>query len=123
MAIRETTWRPDTCGCEIVYSWDDAVPANEHAHALERFTVKCAAHAGDDEVNLFAAALEENRRKNLAFDEIKKVIPALSPEFYLWEFDENRVLTISLNGPTNSEKGAVIAALNTRFGSGKIELK
>lgn len=26
MAERTTRWKPDTCGCTVDYSWDDAVP-------------------------------------------------------------------------------------------------
>jgi hypothetical protein len=124
MAIRETTWRPDTCGCEIVYSWDDELPEAVRKHDMSKANRRCAAHASHEDIKVhFDTITEENRRKNIAFEEVKKIIPALTPEFYQWEFDQNRILKIVLNGPTNSEKVAVIDALNTRFGSGKTRVE
>ena len=32
MAIKTTTWSPDTCDCVLHYSWDDEVPQDERVH-------------------------------------------------------------------------------------------
>lgn len=37
-----TTWRPLTCSCEIVYSWDSDVPENNRTH-----TIVSHAHCGE----------------------------------------------------------------------------
>lgn len=34
MALRTTRWKPDTCGCVIVYEWDDALDENARTHVF-----------------------------------------------------------------------------------------
>jgi hypothetical protein len=123
MAIRETTWRPDTCGCEIVYQWDDSVAEAQRTHEVSGITKRCAAHASHDDQNGFTAVIDENKRKNIAFEEVKKIVPALTPEFFKYEFDGNRVLKITLTGPSQAEKAQIAAALNAKFGSGKTKVE
>lgn len=44
MAIKRTTWHPDTCGCVIEYEWDEAAPHQSRVHTGVR-AVPCALHA------------------------------------------------------------------------------
>jgi hypothetical protein len=32
--IKHTEWRPHTCGCVIIYSWDTEVPADKRTHTI-----------------------------------------------------------------------------------------
>lgn len=123
--MKQTIWRPDTCECEIVLTWDDdSVPASESAvHELTRFNRKCSAHSGNDGKEQFDAAIEENRRKNYTFAEVRKVLPSLTPEFYKWSFDNERNLIVKLNGPDDEKKNAIRSLLNARFGPEKVRLE
>lgn len=39
--MKVTVWRPDTCGCTILYTWDETAPADQRVH-----TVVAAINAG-----------------------------------------------------------------------------
>ena len=32
MTVKTTRWSPDTCGCVLEYSWDDALPQEARVH-------------------------------------------------------------------------------------------
>lgn len=64
--LQTTTWRPDTCGCTIQYTWDDAIPGEQRSHRLVRVEKYCPAHAGLDEQSCYEACLFENQCKNQA---------------------------------------------------------
>ena len=123
MAIKETRWQPDTCGCEIIYSWSTEIPENQRKHDVATVVKRCQAHVSHNDQQVFDTVVDENKRKNIAFDEVKKVIPTLTPEFFTYEFDETRALKIILNGPSPSEKAQIHAALNSKLGVGKTEVK
>ncbi len=72
--IRLTTWRPDTCDCEVVYSWDDALPAEERIHTAHAVNKACEAHVGGVE-DIHASVLEENQRKNKTLAAIASSFP------------------------------------------------
>jgi len=121
MALKQTVWKPDTCGCEVVLEWDDTQDNANRTHSLKQFNKRCAAHDKVNELDDFNAMHDENKRKNLAFGEVKKIIPSLTPEFYEWSFDDERVLTIKLNGPSDADKGE-IHSLMQKFGAGKVKV-
>ncbi len=123
MTIKETLWRPDTCGCEIVYAWDSEAAETQRTHTISRVAKRCQAHAVFDDQKIFDAVLDENKRKNIAFEEVKKVIPTLTPEFFTYEFDETRALKITLVGPSPSEKAQIHTALNSKLGLGKAKIE
>jgi len=117
--IRHTTWKPDTCSCEIVLAWEDSIPSPDHM--LERVNHKCQVHSISSDSDVLEKVFEENRRKNKAFAELQKDIPALTPEFYEWSFDDKRDLTITLHGPDFETKDKIRNNLNSHFGS-KVKL-
>lgn len=63
--IRETTWSPDTCGCVLTYTWDDADPQETRVHVYQESAKVCLAHARllGKESHL-DTVMEENQRKN-----------------------------------------------------------
>lgn len=73
-----TTWRPDTCECEVQYSWDDSVPAEERVHSLHKVVKACAEHPADaHEVGTDMSQVhvhQKNTHKNFS---IKKLGDAL----------------------------------------------
>ena len=123
MAIKETRWQPDTCGCEIVYAWNSEVAETQRTHSVSKVTKRCQAHSSHDEQQVFDIVVDENKRKNIAFEEVKKVLPTLTPEFFTYEFDETRTLKIALVGPSPSEKAQIHIALNSKFGLGKAKVE
>ena len=64
-----TTWRPDTCDCEIEYAWDDSIPQDGRVHTAHKINRVCPAHVAEtDKVKHYETVLEENHRKNLTID-------------------------------------------------------
>lgn len=44
MAIQITTWSPDTCGCEVSFSWDDEAPSENRVHTFYAMHDVCPHH-------------------------------------------------------------------------------
>lgn len=63
MAVRRTTWRPDTCACTVVYAWDeDAEPLlRTHWGVEHEETRRCELHQIEDAGEHFLAVLDHNR--------------------------------------------------------------
>lgn len=85
MAIKITTWRPDTCNCVIHYSWDDSVIAEQQVYTpldevtdlngkvIPRFV--CSEHVGVDTgkgkcKEHYSKIVLENQTKNKVLKEI-----------------------------------------------------
>ena len=114
MAIRTTTWRPDTCGCVIEYDWDDAVPAAARVHSF-RSCGRCAIHQALAPTDAAAYALveAENKDKNRAVAAAIAAVPRLAGRHdeVAWAFDGARALDIVLpGGPSAGERTAARAA-------------
>lgn len=123
MAKQVTLWGPDTCGCEIEFEWDDAVPVETRTVAHKRTVTRCAAHQLATGSALFDTVLDENRRKNYVFAEILRVKSDAAPEGYVWSYDAARVLKVSLGTiVTTAQKTQLQTACNTRFGAGKVQV-
>lgn len=117
--MHKNTWRPDTCGCEIEYEWDDAVPAEQRVHTPVKVT-GCEHHQAGDHVAKYTKVLKENQSKNkvlgaildgvttavdVLLDENDKPIKKLKRgKKYLWSFDAQRNLVVQLDGFTPKEK-------------------
>lgn len=108
MALKRTTWRPDTCGCEIEYEWDDAVPADARDHRARRVSA-CPAHVDADLGNAFGKAMADNVKKNRAVAALLAHDPSLSPRDIGFAFDDQR--TLRLSAPTLANPTAARAAL------------
>ncbi len=44
MVIQITTWSPDTCGCEVSFSWDDEAPSENRVHTFYAIHNVCELH-------------------------------------------------------------------------------
>ena len=125
-ATQTTRWTPDTCpvpGCVIEYTWDDTVPQDSRVHSLGTYVRKCALHTALSNAVAYAAVLDENPRKNLAFSDLKAVIATLDEDQYkgLWSYNASRVLVINLGAlATAGQKTTIQAAADKRFGAGKV---
>jgi len=116
----ETLWRPDTCGCEIIYEWDDSEPESSRTHRLKRVVSTCDNHKGVSPDTLFDMVLEENRRKNLALSLAQSLVHTIKLENYSWRFDSNRVLIVEFSGLTASEMKDLQSSCNINLGAGKV---
>lgn len=77
MAIRRTTWQPDTCGCILEYDWDDSLPVDQRVH-IPATAIACSlhlAHAGDLTGN-HATCIAENSAVQAALSLIAPNIPS-----------------------------------------------
>ena len=111
-------WRPDTCPyppCEIEYNGGSA-----DANHVRNLRV-CSVHASLVGVAVSTTALDENRRKNDVFNEIKVIRSEFSEDDYPWAYDALRVLVLTLGARlTTIQKTALQTRCNTRFGLGKV---
>lgn len=73
--IKTTLWRPDTCDCQIEYSWDDQTSDQDRQHTLSRVVVSCPEHQGLTAQQVYDSVLTENRAKNAG---VSKITEALS---------------------------------------------
>lgn len=126
MAKRTTRWSPDTCGCVLEYEWDDSEDENTRTHSFKRIIKACPEHTALAGKSHYDQVLSENTRKNITFGEIRKALPKeeITPDNYLWFFDKDRVLQVSLVGvdlPEAAKRG-LQTALDARFGAGKAKV-
>lgn len=113
-----TTWRPDTCGCELNYSWDRDSTEDERVHTAETFK-PCEAHKHHtDKHQHFAAVLEENQRKNKVVNYLAEK-HGVTPHDFAFSFNASRALDISHPTLDVSTSQAEIDQLH---GKGKVKL-
>ena len=130
--IKTNRWTPDTCACEIDFTWDDELPEARRVHTGSAVAEACPAHEAsrDDPRAHYGLVLEENQRKNDVLRHIFEAIPSaietiIQPDGsaaprlargkeYLWEFDADRNLVVTLPGFTVAERAAVLAYAKTR---------
>lgn len=107
MALQKTLWRPDTCGCEIEYQWDDSVPLDQRVHSVSKINKACPVHAhhGNKEAH-YADILDENTSKNKAVGLLVKTFKKLDggENEVTWRFNEDRSIVLSHPSLTAEEK-------------------
>src|SRR3990167_5552023 len=130
--LKITRWRPDTCECELEYSWDDIQSENTRVHTIANILKACPAHAGEtNKGNHYSKVLGENQRKNIVLGEILKNIPTATRDKvqedgttikelkfgleYKWSFDIDRNLVIDLVGFNPAEKAQVKTLTDNLF--------
>lgn len=136
--LKTTKWRPDTCGCEIEYQWDDSVAQEERTHVVSTITKNCPIHDPiPTKGEHYNVVLEENQRKNKVYGKLLdlptltvdvvqtdgKTIKELKPSVqYNWSFDKDRNLVVDLVGVTTSDKNTLKTAVSQLFGT-KVTIK
>lgn len=119
--IKVTSWRPDTCECEIEYQWDTNDPQDTRTHTLKSI-ISCTIHrAIVGSQNQYSEVIRENQDKNKTLALIAESVSRLSNSviddmgiqrgFQLkreyidaWSFDVNRNLVIAIPQLTAAEK-------------------
>jgi hypothetical protein len=88
-----TRWNPDTCGCEIIFTWDSDLPVEERVHKGHSIERACDAHKHIKHTHdHHDIVLEENQRKNRTHGEIGV------DKNITWEFDSDRTLHVYHEG-------------------------
>lgn len=121
MATQYTRWSPDTCGCVLVYRWDDTQPEDARTPVLHTVEARCADHAALGEEAVWAAVNDENPRKNISLHMIEKVLSRL-PDGSRWYFDGARALHLSIPNLTQQQRNSLQTQADIRFGPGKVVL-
>lgn len=130
--LRTQEWVPDHCGCIIDLAYDDQVGtmvAIEHVR-------KCQYHRNTSLANLYSTVSEESSRIQTIRERILIALPGLSQtilqldgssytDFKLdrqpkFEFDTNRVLTITIPNISPVQRVALQATADNRVGPGKV---
>lgn len=128
MTLQTTRWSPDTCGCVLEYTWDDAVPEVLRVHTPARVVTVCSVHqalAGLS--NRFGAVSQENTRKNQAHELLQTLLTKLDPSEFTFDVTGpagSRVVTITIIGKnlTAQQKANLQTQIDTRFTPGKVVL-
>lgn len=105
MTMQVTTWKPDTCGCEIEYQWDDSVSQDNRTHSL-KVIKPCAIHASDPHPTAYQNVLNENQSKNLAIELLVKSVPKLEEKKseIKFRFEADRSIVLSHPELNSSDK-------------------
>jgi hypothetical protein len=121
--LHRQRWRPDTCDCVLIETWDDANPEAEHVWQASEMV--CPAHLA---LGLLPTAahhafvLAENRRKNRGLALVLARHTGLTFDNVTWALDAARVVRLRIVGATipTSQLNATRTALTTEFGGGVV---
>ena len=87
-----TVWTPDTCRCEVHYTWNTDDPPETRVHTAHEATRGCPHHQGTHH-EVFAKVLAENQKKNRVLGLVAEKFPELAP---VWSHDETRTLHLAV---------------------------
>jgi len=138
MPIKTQTWYPDTCRCSIeqTHNPDDS----GYGVQLSKFLSKCVYHEGLSDEEAYAAIYgspaSEQKRKNLLYghlisdvglnlsdsvlEEGQSVIKLKAGVTFQWNYDDSRILNVSLGAVTSLKKTNIQAYCDLQFGIGKV---
>lgn len=136
MAKRLTKWKPDTCGCILVYEWDEAdvqAPA-----VIKQVLEACDIHKGfATPAEHFTAIQSQNKAKNKILGLIVDNFPKLTKEVdngngetisvvddgvFSYSYDETGKISVDIKGLTVQEKSDFDQTLKTEIGTDKVEI-
>lgn len=123
MALKETHWAPDTCGCTYVYSWDTDLAVEDRVHTWVRTEISCPEHPSTEAGYL--ASLVENRRKNIAIGRGRTEVTGIDLNLITWEFSPDRsVLTVDFGGQlTGAQVSRIQSAVDLELGAGFVVIE
>ena len=119
--LKITRWYPDTCDCVIDVTWESSLSPSRRVHTYLTTVASDSAHAhvAGTPLHLTVVA-EENGRKRFAPDVIRSRRSGFSDADYVWSFNAQRQLVVSLPGALALERQSIQQDMNTRFGAGKV---
>ena len=116
MALQKTLWSPDTCGCQIEYSWDDTVPQEQRTHSVSKILKACPIHSHHpDKESHYQDILDENQSKNKAIGLLIKTFAKLDggQDEIKWRFKADRSIVLSHSLLTQADKDTANALPKT----------
>lgn len=114
--LKTQRWFPDTCGCIIDSEWDDSVANPDNT--LNKI-IKCPAHYLLTDNIAYVKVQVENKLKNIVFNLVLSLAPALTYDDYQWLFDKQRVLQITIP-VTSNQKTQLQKQCDNQFGKGQV---
>ncbi len=121
MTIQRTRWRPDTCGCDLIYEWDDAIAQEDRVHTIHRIDRTCPVHGGHaNKEDHYKTIKDENISKNKAIGLLVK--EGLDPNLagnVKWRFNPDRSIVVELPAAMASIK----TSLNNKVKDEKLAKK
>lgn len=121
MAIQQTTWKPNTCDCEIVYEWDDALPSEQVLATLIKVNRRGDEHANIIDASLISTLREEVHRFEVATE--LTIADGWDEDHFTATWDPGRTLTITIPDATKSNKVSLQAAIAVQVGLGLVLVK
>lgn len=118
--LKQTRWKPDTCGCDIVLEWDTDAPDDTRQHTAKT-AAACPDHASLTTAPvLLQSVLDENTGKNKALAALLAHAPDVSPKDIAFRFDASRALILTVTSLTPAKRAAAQAAIRAATGNGKV---
>lgn len=117
-------YSPDTCLCELEYTWDDQVPENKRLYTMTALRNRCTYHAAVLDASLLSVINEEVQRKNGALALSASSVAVASQDDIEWTYTPGRLLelrfpTVNLSA---KQKSTLQGQLDTEYGLGKIKV-
>lgn len=144
MKINTARWSPDTCECEIEYSWDEDLPQDGRTTTISFVNKSCQYHRNllPNSTVTYSCIIDENQKKNKSLQTaLENAADKLADTFvnpegvqyytlkngivFSFSFSgtaPNRILTIQFVGTslTQNQKNSIQNKLNQIFGTGNV---
>lgn len=120
-------WRPDTCDCVIIQTYDETLP--QPIITVSKIEKACSFHAPlmPNEQAVYNAIVERNQRKNFSYAELELQVASsatLTPDLFDWTYDDTGAAPVlriaSPLAVTASAKKTLQARIDARLGAGKV---
>lgn len=123
--IHTQRWEPDTCGCVIIETWDDALPPDERVHIYQSSERICQMHQNAGVTpgpGHRVRVHDENTRKNITFELVLERLSSLPYENYVWTYESDGVLRVWFRNinPTPQQIAQIQTRCDQRFGVGRV---
>lgn len=112
--INTTRWRPDTCECELLYSWDSDVSEEKRVHSFDKAEKKCEAHADVPDDILWDTIVTENQKKNAVVNAVVEETGIL-PTDIVFSYDDDRNLQLESEKVDPTTLDTIQATAETAF--------
>jgi hypothetical protein len=145
MKLNTTRWSPDTCDCELEYTWDEDLPQEQRTTTISFVNKSCSNHRNllPNSAVTYSCIIDENQKKNKTLSTALELAPNqladifTSPDnniqYYILKKDivftfsfsgtaPNRILTVQFIGATltQNQKNSIQNKLNQMFGTGNV---
>lgn len=110
MAIKTTTWWPDTCSCCHQYTWDDSTTEDQRVHTFSGTVVMCPIHSHPIPKSSFDNCMADNQKKNQAVNAVVESL-SLTPDKVSFKLNSDRTISVDVPGASALQITQVQSAL------------